>query len=135
MGLIVVPVGLLASNPWIVLLCGLVVMYCLMLYFFEYVEKKFSFGHRGSTLFTTWLLVIFLFFVLAVLFQTAAVITLFLDIILIPVVLLWLLPPYQHLCGLVSGSADTLRILLAAVAVIYILSMSFAGTDGFGLLT
>jgi hypothetical protein len=134
MGFIVVPVGLLASNSWIVLLCVFMVIYCLMLYFFEYAERKFSFGHRGSTLFTTWLLIIFLFFVLAVLFQTAAVIMLFLDIILIPVVLLWLLPPYQHLSGLVSGNADALRIVLASVAVIYILYISFTGTDGFGLL-
>jgi len=134
MGYILVPVGLLASNPWIVLFFVLVAIYCILVYFLDYLDNKFSLSHRGTSLITFWLLIIFVFFIIVVLFQTDAVIVLFLDILLIPVIFLVAVPPYRENADLRRNTMDMVRVLLGAVAVILVLFVSFSSTDGFGLL-
>jgi hypothetical protein len=132
---ILVPVGLLASNPWIVLFFVFVALFCVMLYAREYFHKKFLPGRHGTMLFTVWSLASFAFLALLLLNLTFTLVVIFLDFLLIPVIIMAALPTKKDGAGFFVSKDSLIQVLLGAGVVIYILYVSISSTHGFGLVS
>lgn len=133
---ILIPVGLLASNPWVVILFIFVALYCILLYVLEYLDKKNLPGdRRGTLLFAFWFLIALLFVILLVIYQTFIIAVIFIGLLLIPIVIRVPSNSTNESPSSWENTQCLIRVLLGAGAIIGILVLSILSTQGFGLFS
>ena len=133
---LLIPVGLLASNPWVVILFVFVALYCILLYVLEYLDKKNLPGdRRGTLLFAFWFLISLLFVILLVIYQTLIITVIFIGLLMIPIIIRIPSHSTNESPGSWENTQCLVRVLLGAGAIIGVLILSILSTHGFGLFS